>query len=104
MNHSFCQPLNLNIISSNAFQSQASLEREGGAAAAVSGERILSTISRLQKTRIKFNMKLLGQLGFQDPRGAASDGDSKPAYREQFLPPELSIVSNLMKKVSLLST
>lgn len=49
-------------------------------------------------------MKLLGQLGFQDPRGAASDGDSKPAYREQFLPPELSIVSNLMKKVSLLST
>ncbi|XP_042889042.1 dmX-like protein 2 isoform X6 [Penaeus japonicus] len=85
-------------VITNVLPSQASLEREGGAGAAVSGERILSTISSLQKTRIKFNMKLLGQLGFQDPRGATSDGDSKPAYREQFLPPELSIVSNLMKK------
>ena len=45
-------------------------------------------------------MKLLGQLGFQDPRGGSSDGEAKPAYREQFLSPETSIVSHLMKKVT----
>lgn len=76
------------------------MEKEAVGGASVSGERILSTISNLQKTRIKFNMKLLGQLGFQDPRSSSSDGETKPAYREQFLPPEMSIVSLLMKKVS----
>ena len=84
------------------------MERDGGASAspsgAVSGERILSTFSSLQKTRIKLNMKLLGQLGFQDPRGGASDGEAKPAYREQFLSPDTSIVSHLMSKVGFLFT
>lgn len=66
----------------------------------MSGESILSTISNLQKTRIKLNMKFLGQLGFQDPRNAPPEGDTKTGTREQFCPPELSIVSYLMAKVS----
>ncbi|XP_069954424.1 dmX-like protein 2 isoform X5 [Cherax quadricarinatus] len=88
-------------VITNVLPSQSSVEREGTGGASVSGERILSTISNLHKTRIKFNMKLLGQLGFQDPRGFSSDGETKPAYREQFLPPEMSIVSLLMKKPAL---
>nr|XP_045610736.1 dmX-like protein 2 [Procambarus clarkii] len=88
-------------VITNVLPNQSSTEREAGGGASVSGERILSTISNLHKTRIKFNMKLLGQLGFQDPRGFSSDGETKPAYREQFLPPEMSIVSLLMKKPTL---
>uniref|UniRef100_A0A0P4VQG0 Uncharacterized protein n=1 Tax=Scylla olivacea TaxID=85551 RepID=A0A0P4VQG0_SCYOL len=93
----------LKVITANVLPTQSSLEKEGTAAAAaavaaVGGERLLSTIS---KTRMKINMKLLGQLGFQDPRGAAAEGEGKTAYREQFLPPEMSIVSLLMKKPTL---
>ncbi|KAK3861276.1 hypothetical protein Pcinc_032726 [Petrolisthes cinctipes] len=75
----------------------------GGSGGITTSEGILSTFSNLQKTRMKFNMKLLGQLGFQDPRGTTSDGESKLAYREHFLPPEMSIVSLLMMKPVLLS-
>ncbi|XP_068239086.1 dmX-like protein 2 isoform X2 [Palaemon carinicauda] len=82
-------------VITNVLPTQSSLEKETGP---VSGERILSTISSLQKTRMKFNMKLLGQLGFQDPRGSSTDGEAKPAYREQFLPPEMSIITLLMRK------
>ncbi|XP_071522289.1 dmX-like protein 2 [Panulirus ornatus] len=85
-------------VITNVLPSQSSVEKEAVGGASVSGERILSTFSNLQKTRIKFNMKLLGQLGFQDPRSSSNDGETKPASREQFLPPEMSIVSLLMKK------
>ncbi|KAG0712235.1 DmX-like protein 2 [Chionoecetes opilio] len=39
--------------------------------------------------------------GFQDPRGTVSEGEGKAAYREQFQPPEMSIVSLMMKKPTL---
>ncbi|CAL4074057.1 unnamed protein product, partial [Meganyctiphanes norvegica] len=65
----------------------------------VSAAGVMNTFSNLQKTRMKINMKILGQLGFQDPTGRhTTDGESKPAFREQFLPPDMSIVSHLMKK------
>ncbi|XP_076053753.1 rabconnectin-3 alpha isoform X2 [Oratosquilla oratoria] len=83
-------------VITNVLQTQTSVEKDTGVQG--NSERLLSTFSNLQKTRIKFNMKLLGQLGFQDPRASSSDGDTKPAYREQFLPPDMSIVSHLMKK------
>lgn len=72
-----------------------------GGVIGVGGEHLLSsTLSSLQKTRIKFNMKLLGQLGFQEVRGAqAHDGDVKPAHREQFISPRTSIVAFLLAKV-----
>ncbi|XP_050731976.1 dmX-like protein 2 isoform X2 [Eriocheir sinensis] len=90
----------LKVITANVLPSQGSVERESSVAAAaavaaVGGEKLLSTFS---KTRMKINMKLLGQLGFQDPRGASAEGEGKTAYREHFLPPEMSIVSLLMKK------
>ncbi|KAF2367901.1 RAVE complex protein Rav1 C-terminal [Trinorchestia longiramus] len=63
------------------------------------GEMFLtSTLSSLQKTRLKFNMKLLGQLGFQEARSQTQDGETKPAFREQFVSPRTSIVAFLMSK------
>ncbi|KAL7632237.1 UNVERIFIED_CONTAM: hypothetical protein RMT77_017453 [Armadillidium vulgare] len=85
-------------IITNAQPTPSPAEKETGAA--VSGERILSTITNLQKTRIKLNMKFLGQLGFQDPRASCNEGDTKTGTREHFCPPELSIVSYLMTKPS----
>ncbi|XP_018017231.1 dmX-like protein 2 isoform X2 [Hyalella azteca] len=63
-----------------------------------SDQFLTSTLSSLQKTRLKFNMKLLGQLGFQEVRSQTQDGESKPAFREQFVSPSTSIVSFLMTK------
>lgn len=69
------------------FQTQQSLqtptsEEAGGAA------------TWLNKQRVKLNTKLLGH----QPSTMKED---KPTYREQFVPPDMSILAFLLQKVSL---
>lgn len=51
---------------------------------------------------MRLNMKLLGQFGSQSSSGAPSPRikEDKPTYREQFVPPEMSMVSYFLNKVS----
>lgn len=53
--------------------------------------------SVLTKQRMLLNMKLLGQFASQS--GAPSMKEDKPTYREQFVPPEMSMVSYFLSKV-----
>lgn len=61
-----------------------------------SGTGILDSLSR---QRIKIHMKLLGQLGQQTSQPIIKE--DKPTYREQFVPPKMSMVSLFMSKVSI---
>ncbi len=54
----------------------------------------------ITKHRVKLNMKLLGQFGTQTQTSANMKED-KPTYREQFVPPEMSMVSYFLTKPSL---
>lgn len=51
----------------------------------------------LTKQRMLLNMKLLGQFASQS--GAPSMKEDKPTYREQFVPPDMSMVSYFLSKV-----
>ncbi len=69
---------------------------------------LLSMATSITKQRVKLNIKVLGvQLGgSQDSQGSGSGGaggtgaagQDRQSYREQFVPPEMSIVSKLMTK------
>ena len=61
----------------------------------------ISTVTNITKQRIKLNMKLLGvQLGSSptDASSALAQGAERPSCREQFVAPEMSIVTKLMAK------
>ncbi|KAL5274949.1 DMXL1 family protein [Megaselia abdita] len=65
---------------------------------------VTSSVTSLTKQRVKLNMKILGQFA---GNGAPSIGTSvegmkedKPTYREQFIPPEMSMVSYFLMKPS----
>lgn len=51
--------------------------------------------SSLSKQRVRLNMKLLGQSGQTTP----AMKEDKPTYREQFVPPEMSMISYFLLKV-----
>lgn len=55
--------------------------------------------SSITKHRVKLNMKLLGQFGSQP--SSSNMKEDKPTYREQFVPPEMSMVSYFLTKPSL---
>lgn len=55
-----------------------------------------STVTSITKHRVKLNMKILGQFGGQQT--SASMKEDKPTYREQFVPPEMSMVSYFLTK------
>ncbi|XP_022257757.1 dmX-like protein 2 isoform X5 [Limulus polyphemus] len=59
-------------------------------------EGLLNTLS---KQRMKLHMKLLGQLG--QSTAQATIKEDRPTYREQFVPPEMSMVSCFMSKPEL---
>ncbi|KFM72487.1 DmX-like protein 2, partial [Stegodyphus mimosarum] len=73
--------------------SPGSLERE------TSSETSSSLLDSLSRQRIKFHMRLLGQLPTQTTRPAMKE--DKPTYREQFVPPKMSMVSLFMSKAEL---
>ncbi|XP_023723664.1 dmX-like protein 2 isoform X1 [Cryptotermes secundus] len=88
----------LKVAASNnsATQSQGSLEREpsGGSEGGV-----WTTMTSLTKQRVRLNMKLLGQ--FTSQPGTPLMKEDKPTYREQFVPPEMSMVSYFLIKPQL---
>ncbi|XP_055376112.1 dmX-like protein 2 [Condylostylus longicornis] len=58
---------------------------------------VWNTVTSFTKQRVKLNMKLLGQ--FSSPNaGSMSKEESKEDYREQFVAPELSMVSYFLTK------
>lgn len=61
-------------------------------------------MTSLTKQRMRLNMKILGQFGSQSGAGVNTPQikEDKPTYREQFVPPEMSMVSYFLNKVMLL--
>lgn len=55
-------------------------------------------MTSLTKQRVKLNMKLLGQFTGQQPNMK----EDKPTYREQFVSPQMSMISYFLMKVSYL--
>ena len=62
---------------------------------------VWTTMTSLTKQRVRLNMKLLGQ--FTSQPGTPLMKEDKPTYREQFVPPEMSMVSYFLIKVSLMT-
>lgn len=56
-------------------------------------------MTSLTKQRVRLNMRLLGQLGPQGSGGQIKE--DKPTYREQFVPPEMSMLSYFLTKVNI---
>ncbi|XP_053667929.1 dmX-like protein 2 [Anopheles marshallii] len=79
---------------------QAQLQQESMEAAGETGTSaegsVWGAVTSLTKHRVKLNMKLLGP--FAGPQGASNMKEDKPTYREQFVPPEMSMVSYFLTK------
>ena len=58
-----------------------------------------NTMTSLTKQRVKLNMKLLGQFTGQQPNMK----EDKPTYREQFVSPQMSMISYFLMKASKLA-
>uniref|UniRef100_A0A182QT69 RAVE complex protein Rav1 C-terminal domain-containing protein n=1 Tax=Anopheles farauti TaxID=69004 RepID=A0A182QT69_9DIPT len=71
------------------------IEASGTNTASAEGS-VWGAVTSLTKHRVKLNMKLLGP--FAGPQGASSMKEDKPTYREQFVPPEMSMVSYFLTK------
>ncbi|KAG7196962.1 hypothetical protein KM043_000228 [Ampulex compressa] len=65
-----------------------------GQAAVVAAGGMWNTMTSLTKQRVKLNMKLLGQFTGQQPNMK----EDKPTYREQFVSPQMSMVSYFLMK------
>lgn len=76
----------------------ASLEKEPS-----SETGVWTAVTSLTKQRVRLNMKILGQFGSQSTIGNTSPQikEDRPTYREQFIPPEMSMVSYFLNKVSM---
>lgn len=57
---------------------------------------VWNTVTSITKHRVKLNMKILGQFGSQ--QSSSNMKEDKPTYREQFVPPEMSMVSYFLTK------
>lgn len=71
-------------------QQQENTDTEGGETG------MWNTVTSITKQRVKLNMKLLGQFGSQ--QSSSNMKEDKPTYREQFVPPEMSMVSFFLTK------
>lgn len=58
--------------------------------------KVWTAVTSLTKQRVKLNMKLLGQ--FSNPTGSPNMKEDKPTYREQFVSPDMSMVSYFLIK------
>ncbi|XP_046412753.1 dmX-like protein 2 isoform X1 [Neodiprion fabricii] len=88
----------LRVASTNSQSANASVERgdsvssESQPGSAAGG--VWSTMTSLTKQRVRLNMKLLGQFTGQQPNMK----EDKPTYREQFVSPQMSMVSYFLMK------
>lgn len=62
----------------------------------VTDASVWNTVTSLTKQRVKLNMKLLGH--FSGPTGSPNMKEDKPTYREQFVSPDMSMVSYFLIK------
>ncbi len=67
---------------------------------------LLNTMTSITRQRVKLNIKVLGvQLGSsqdgQQKEHHQQQEEGRRSYREQFVAPEMSIISKLMSKVCL---
>ncbi|XP_059484944.1 dmX-like protein 2 [Neocloeon triangulifer] len=76
-------------------QSQGSIDKEAPPSTDTAGA-MWNAVTNLTKQRVRLNMKLLGQFGSQS--GAVPMKEDRPTYREQFVPPEMSMVSYFLIK------
>ncbi|KFB47233.1 AGAP010490-PA-like protein [Anopheles sinensis] len=74
-------------LQQESLEQQASSDGDSG---------VWGAVTSLTKQRVKLNMKLLGH--FAGPQGASNMKEDKPTYREQFVPPEMSMVSYFLTK------
>jgi DmX-like protein len=80
-------------------QSQGSVDKEAPPSTDTAGA-MWNAVTNLTKQRVRLNMKLLGQFGSQS--GTPPMKEDRPTYREQFVPPEMSMVSYFLIKVIIL--
>ncbi|XP_053977803.1 dmX-like protein 2 isoform X8 [Hylaeus volcanicus] len=73
-----------------------SMERADGgpSEAQTTAGAVWNTMTSLTKQRVKLNMKLLGQFTVQQPNMK----EDKPTYREQFVSPQMSMISYFLIK------
>lgn len=72
---------------------------ENGDATNATDSGVWGAVTSITKQRVKLNMKLLGHFG--GSQGSPNMKEDKPTYREQFVPPEMSMVSYFMFKPSI---
>ncbi|XP_065333652.1 dmX-like protein 2 isoform X2 [Cloeon dipterum] len=75
--------------------SQGSVDKEVPPSTDTAGA-MWNAVTSLTKQRVRLNMKLLGQFGSQS--GTQPMKEDRPTYREQFVPPEMSMVSYFLIK------
>lgn len=56
---------------------------------------VWNTMTSITRQRVKLNMKLLGNIPTQQPNMK----EDKPTYREQFVSPQMSMISYFLMKV-----
>ena len=78
---------------------QQQLQQQDSADAESGETGMWSTVTSITKHRVKLNMKILGQFASQP--SSSNMKEDKPTYREQFVPPEMSMVSYFLTKPSL---
>lgn len=86
---------------SHLIQPQTSLVEADSVDNPVNDSSVWNTVTSLTKQRVRLNMKLLGH--FSGPTGAPNMKEDKPTYREQFVSPDMSMVSYFLIKPTLLS-
>lgn len=82
-------------------QAQAQAQAAAAAAAAAGEDAsdensVWNTVTSITKQRMKLNMKILGS--FSQNSTSSNMKEDKPTYREQFMPPETSMLSYFLMK------
>lgn len=76
--------------------SQETIVENGEAGSPATDGSVWGAVTSITKQRVKLNMKLLGHFG--GSTGSPNMKEDKPTYREQFVPPDMSMVSYFMNK------
>lgn len=77
------------VVQSQVHQESIDVASEGG---------MWNAVTSLTKQRVKLNMKLLGN--FSGTQASSHMKEDKPTYREQFVAPEMSMLSYFLMKPS----
>lgn len=92
----------LRVASTSGQSGSMSLERADSISSEAqnTASGVWTTMTSLTKQRVKLNMKLLGQFTGQQPNMK----EDKPTYREQFVSPQMSMISYFLMKVIVVET